>query len=372
MTSGPALFYDGLTSARRKVTVELSADAVRIGAPDGGTLAQWRFGDIALPTPAGVLRVGLVGAKAAARLEIHDPALAAALLARTGPADQSGLTNRRTRRKVVLYSLLAIATLVGGAIWGLPLLAAKIAPRLPIVLEMRLGAMIDMQVRQLLAGTTGGKPFECGAGQAGPPAAGRAAFDKLVATLEAAAGLPLPLRASVVRRSEVNAITLPGGHIYVFSGLIDKANSADEVAGVLGHEMGHVAHRDGTKSVLQAAGLSLLFGMVLGDFTGGGAVIIAARSVLASVYSREAESAADAFGAALMMKAGGDPRALGAFLLRIAGNEGSVPHFLLSHPQAQERAAAIDRIARSSPPQRQAPLLTPPQWAALKTICAGG
>ena len=80
-----------------------------------------------------------------------------------------------------------------------------------------------------------------------------------------------------------------------------------------------MAHRDGTRSLLQAAGLSFLFGMLLGDFVGGGAVVIGARAVLQSSYSRDVESAADRYGVDLMGRAGGDPRALGAILDRIAG-----------------------------------------------------
>ena len=57
-----------------------------------------------------------------------------------------------------------------------------------------------------------------------------------------------------------------------------------------------MAHRDGTRSILQAAGLSFLFGMLLGDFVGGGAVVIGARAVLQSSYSREVEAAADRYG----------------------------------------------------------------------------
>ena len=173
----------------------------------------------------------------------------------------------------------------------------------------------------------------------------------------------------MVRRPDVNAITLPGGRIYVFDGLLAKASSVDEVAGVLGHEIGHVAHRDGTKSVLETAGLSLLFGMLLGDFTGGGAVIIAARTVLQTAYSRTAEAAADEFGARLMYKVGGDPQAIGAFLLRISGTAAVMPHFLLDHPAAQERADAIAKIAQPSP---MAALLSPPEWEALKSICTEG
>jgi Zn-dependent protease with chaperone function len=369
-TSGTGIFYDGLTSERRKVAVEIAGDAIEVRAGDGALLAQWRFADISpLMTPAGVLRIGLAKAKAAARLEIHDQALAAALIARTRPSDRTGLTDRRTRTQVVAYSVAAVATLAGGAIWGVPLIADRIAPHLPVALEMRLGAAVDAQVRQALGASTKGKPFECGAGDSPRAVEARAAFAKLVAGLEAAAELPLPLRALVARRDEVNAITLPGGRIYVFNGLLNKADSVDEVAGVLGHEVGHVAHRDGTKSVLEAAGLSFLFGMLLGDFTGGGAVVVATRTVLQTAYSRTAEAAADEFGARLMYKVGGDPHALGAILLRISGMAAVMPHFLLDHPAAQERADALAKIAQPSP---MAALLSPSEWEALKSICTEG
>jgi Zn-dependent protease with chaperone function len=366
-TSGTGIFYDGLTSDRRKVAVEIGGDAIEVRTPDGALLAQWRFADISpLAAPAGVLRIGLANANAAARLEIHDQALAAALLARTKPSDQTGLTDRRTRAEVVAYSVAAIATLVGGAIWGVPLIADRIAPHLPVALEMHLGATVDTQVRQALGASTGGKPLECGAGDSPRAVAARAALAKLVAALEAAAELPLPVRTLVVRHADVNAITLPGGRIYVFEGLLKKADSVDEVAGVLGHEIGHVAHRDGTKSVLEAAGLSLLFGMLLGDFTGGSAVAVATRTVLQTAYSRTAEAAADEFGARLMNKVGGDPQALGAILLRISGTAAAMPHFLLDHPAAQERADAIAKTAQPSP---MGALLSPPEWEALKSIC---
>ena len=114
--------------------------------------------------------------------------------------------------------------------------------------------------------------------------------------LEAAAALALPIRLKVLRKADTNAIALPGGHIYVFEGLINRAENADELAGVIAHEIGHVANRDGTRAVLQGAGLSFLFGMVLGDFVGGGAVVLAARTLLQSSYSREVERRADAFG----------------------------------------------------------------------------
>src|SRR4029077_5483171 len=115
--------------------------------------------------------------------------------------------------------------------------------------EMRLRTSVDSPVRALLERGQHDR-FECGEGASAPS---RAALDTLVRRLEAAAGLPVPVRAAVVRRSEANAIALPGGRVYVFEGLIDKAETPDELAGVIAHEMGHIAHRDGVRSVMQAA-----------------------------------------------------------------------------------------------------------------------
>ncbi len=238
----------------------------------------------------------------------------------------------------------------------------------------RLGDGVDNQIRTWLNTGKHGR-FECGQGDDLPSMqASRAAFDRLVRRLETAAGLPLPVRAAVVRRTEANAIALPGGRVYVFEGLIDKAETPDELAGVIAHEMGHIAHRDGVRAVMQASGLSFLFGMLIGDFSGGGAAVIAMRTVLQSSYSRETEAAADAFGAELVVKLARDPRALGTILMRIAGESGTNAKILLSHPEARDRADALDAIAHTAPPSQTggAALLSSTEWTALKRICRAG
>ena len=121
--------------------------------------------------------------------------------------------------------------------------------------------------------------------------------------------------------------------------------------------------------MIQAGGLSFLFGMLLGDFVGGGAVVMAATSLLQSAYSREAESAADAFAVQVMLKLGADARALGRFLDRVAGGKEPGFSIFLAHPVTRERLAAINALA---PPQSGgAKLLESAEWAALKRICAG-
>ena len=217
----------------------------------------------------------------------------------------------------------------------------------------------------MLATEKSDRPFECGGGNAREQA-GRVAFNKLIGRMEEAAGLPIPVKAAVVRRSESNAIALPGGSVYVFQGLIAAAQSPDELAGVLAHEFGHVAHRDGTRSILQAAGLSFLFGMLLGDFTGGGLVVLAARKIIESAYSRDVEGAADRYSVELMTKIGGDARALASILERIAGAIEPGPTLLRDHPVTKERMALIHSLA---PARRGPPLLSADEWVALKRIC---
>ena len=79
--SGPGTFFDGATSARRGVSVELEPDVLRIRAADGAILAEWPYDRLeTVLAPAGVLRLGQAGSPVLARLEVRDPRLAAAMI----------------------------------------------------------------------------------------------------------------------------------------------------------------------------------------------------------------------------------------------------------------------------------------------------
>ena len=366
VTSGQGIFFDGATTARHDVSVELAATGLTVRAADGTILAEWHYDELDhRPAPEDVLRLGRAGSPLLARLEVRDHALAAAIDQRSLPIDRSGRAERRMRMKVTAWSLAATASLLLVAVVGVPQLATRLTPFVPFAAERKLGALIDVQARRSLDEQATGAAFECGRGEKEVP--GRAAFVKLMSTLETAATLPYPLEPVVVRKSEPNAFALPGGHIYVLKGLIDQARTPDELAGVIAHEIGHVAHRDGMRTVLQGAGISVLFGVLLGDFFGGGAVVLAAKVLLKNKYSREVEAAADSYSVALMRKVGGDPRALGQLLARIAGSHDG-PRILLDHPDTRDRVAAIEAVAGSAPTR---PLLDAAEWAALKRICAG-
>ena len=365
-SSGPALYFDGTCSARNDVVVETGTAGLQIFSSGRHLLDEWLYAELRRQAaPDGVLRLGRHGETLLARLEVRDSALAAAIEDRAVTLDRGGRAERRLRRKVVILSLAAVESLIFTAIIGVPVLATRLTPLVPIAFEQKLGNAVDSQIRATLDTKHLGAGFVCGSGANG--AAGQAALDKLVGRLKAAAALPYPLHVDVVRRADFNAFALPGGHIYAFQGLIDRAQSPDEVAGVLAHEMGHVAHRDGTRTVLQAAGLSFLFGMMLGDFVGGGAVVIAAKTLVRSSYSRRVEAQADVYSVGLMHQVGGDPRALATILARVTADKDEGIKILADHPDTKDRVIMINAVA---PKGATTPLLGAADWAALKQICA--
>lgn len=261
---------------------------------------------------------------------------------------------------MVVWAIAAVASLLGLAYVGLPAIAGRIAPLVPAAAEIRLGAAMDPQIRQEFGGA--GSLRTCSA------PAGVAALNDLVTRYERQSNLHVPLRVVVLDHPMVNAFALPGGYIYVMRGLIARANGPDEVAGVLGHEIGHVRFRHGLQSAIQSGGLGLLLGTVFGDFAGGTAILLASRAVISSAFSRDAEREADGFGVDLMLKAGGNPEGLAGFF-RSAGGDGppGALSWITSHPASAEREEAIRRMARNRPVV--APALSPEQWQALRDIC---
>ncbi len=275
------------------------------------------------------------------RLEIADQDMAHAIDLACPDIDRSGASARAAQRRAIGWSFLAALSLLRSRFYGIPEIADQLAPVIPQGVEQRLGNAADTQVRAMFDKGPRDRPFECGGAQV--EQAGRDAFEKLMGRLRDAGGLTIPIQAAVVRREEPNAVTLPGGHVYVFKGLIDKAENVDEVAGVIAHELGHVANRDGTRTLVQGTGLSLIFGILLGDFVGGGAVVAAEQTLFKTAYSRSNESRADDFAVRTMEAAEGDPRALGRFLARIAGKARAGSIFL-DHPATPDRVARINAI----------------------------
>jgi Zn-dependent protease with chaperone function len=351
------IYYDGMSARPRRVEVALGADELT-AAEDGTIVANWRYADLCRrDAPATVLRVASLKGPQLARLDIADQALAADLLRRAGPLLGGGGTSGRAALAIVLWSLAAAGSLVATVVYVVPLVADRLAHFVPVALEQRLGQATDNQVRALIGRTTCAEPE------------GRAALAALTAKLTAKASLPMPVEVQVLSSPIPNAFALPGGRIYLLSSLLDRAQSVDEVAGVLAHEMGHVAHRDGLRVLIQNGGTSFLLGLLFGDVLGGGAIVYVGTLLVNSAYSRDAEQAADGFAADVMRGLGRSPRPLGVFLGRLVKEEGGELRalaFLQTHPPTDQRLAALSRAEPASPGE---PLLSESEWQSLRAIC---
>jgi predicted Zn-dependent protease len=167
-----------------------------------------------------------------------------------------------------------------------------------------------------------------------------------------------PFTFKVVDSSEINAFSLPGGPIYVNMGLLEIADTEDEIAGVIAHEMAHVVSRHATEQMttLQLSQMAILVTL---SAIGGAPAAALEGGQLAYVlgllrYSRAMESEADDLGLEAMRKAGYDPRGMERMMEKLLAERRTEPllleRLLSSHPLPDERVAEIrSRIARLAP-----------------------
>jgi Zn-dependent protease with chaperone function len=350
---GFAIYFDGTSSRRRLVTLEFN-DRLEINEYEN-TLAAWSYADIRrADSPSGTLRVSCLAAPTLARLEIRDTAVAAELISRCTQLDEN-VPGRRGIARIVGWSVAATVSIIVVILLGVPLAADRLTPLVPQAFERRLGDVAEGQVKTLF----GGKVCD--------NAPGQAAFIKLVNVIRESAGLDPSIQSAVLSSPIPNAFALPGGKVYVFSGLLTKADNADEVAGILAHELGHLKHRDGTRNLIYNGGTSFLIGLLFGDITGSGALIFASRSLVTASYSREAEQNADTFAIDAMHRLGRSPKPMGELMFRVTGNQGDRNlSILASHPLTEDRLA---RMSSEDRPPTGPPLLTAAEWASLKAIC---
>ena len=170
----------------------------------------------------------------------------------------------------------------------------------------------------------------------------------------------------------VNAFALPGGYVYITRGLLALAENEAEVAGVLGHEIGHVESRDVTRNALRSAGSAGLLSLVLGEFAGGGAAVLIAEWTLNASYTREAEAAADVFALEMLDASGTDAGGMADFFDKIAALQGndsgpSMPAFLATHPDSHARAHAARNFAAAQG-YGTTPIPSAREWEALRNI----
>jgi predicted Zn-dependent protease len=167
--------------------------------------------------------------------------------------------------------------------------------------------------------------------------------------LDALGPVPFRVQSMVVITPEVNAFALPGGYVVVNSGLLSKAETGEEVAAVLAHELAHVTARHGTRRWVGGLGAGAALGVLFGVIDVSAPAYPLAQ--LASLrYERGQESEADELGLALLVRAGISPLGMATFFERSSGSA-RPPEVLSTHPDPGDRAARARRAAAGFQPR---------------------
>ena len=256
--------------------------------------------------------------------------------------------------KLGLGKAAAIFAVVSASLTALFLTAPSwLGPRIPMSWERNLG--------DAMVGDFGGRLCHTPAGDK--------ALAKLLGKVDPAGE---KVRAGVANIDMVNAVALPGGQVLLFDGLIQQAESPEELAGVLGHEVGHVRERHVMTALLRQFGMSIL---LTGANTGVGDTVFGLASM---GYSRDAEREADEYARARMKDSAISPTGAAGFFERIGGGSeddeeqaedegGSVFDWVASHPAPGERARAYRAAVDKSVTYR--PALSDAEFKALKSMC---
>jgi len=341
-----ARLFDGQSSRATAVRLSVVGQGVDLDYVDGGSPRE-RFAltELHWHEPLGALR----------RVDLPDgrscevargPALTA-FLAACGHRERAiTVWQGSGRRVLVAIMLLALLTFAGYR-WGLPLAARGIAAALPPAAVQALdGHLLDTLDKTGLL-----EPTKL-------PAERTEAIEAAVAPLLAVRTDQTPVTLHFRNAPDIgaNAFALPGGDVVVTDGLVELATSPQQVAAVVAHELGHVAHRHGLRNMVQASILAALVSYWTGDFSS--LATAGATAVLSAAYSRDFEREADDYGAELLKRDGQSPMLLAEMLDALtkqavkegdlsaeAAEKGHWSDYLSSHPATAER---IERLRRAS------------------------
>jgi Zn-dependent protease with chaperone function len=334
--------FDGTNALRHHPRIDWDAQGLTLGW-EGGASGPHRWSDLLpLGSQAGRALYGLRNVDGW-RLTFAGPQPELLTQHLPQPARYGRLIDR-----VGLWRALGISAVAAAGVVFVVLRApAWIAPNIPVAWEQKLG--------DAMVGDFGGRLCETPASRAA------------IARLQSQLGPDVPIRQiGIANIDMVNAVAMPGGRILLFNGLLAKAKSPDEVAGVVAHEIGHVQNRDTMTALVRQLGLSVLLGGV--DGNAGTAI----NGLFSLSYSRDAERAADAYSIAALKSANISPLPTAGFFKTLGEKAGGAKtertmSWLASHPVSEERSRAFTQSAEKG--RRYAPSLTPAEWHALVNAC---
>ena len=353
-----ATFYDGETTARHEVALEVRGAGLGIS---GNTIKNviWEYGSLKSSNktvPGSELRLYKID-NPGARL-IVPAGRASERVCEKAPHLSSNFDIRSAVHAISW--VMAIVLVVVGVLYGLLTLAPKsLAGLIPREWREQVGKQTE--VTMVKSAKLCNDP------------AGQRALLKLAGKVASGSKSPPDFSVRVYNIKLMNAFAVAGGRIVLTRGLIKEAQSPGEVAGVLAHELGHVAHRHPEEAIVRVMGLQFLLSVVTGGGDGEMIGNLAGFATLMS-YSRDAERDADIFADNVLKTAKIDTSGLIDFFKRVKKMEDkmisnekvkSLFSMLSSHPGTQERIAKLKPLPKGVAIK----VLTPLEWQALKNIC---
>jgi Zn-dependent protease with chaperone function len=362
--------FDGRSSQKHLVDVELTPQEIILKAP-GDKPIRWAYPQLrwAADTSPFHIEHCAEGDEGLETLVVDDPDFYRSVLEIALKSFSSRENESKFNWKLYSVGILVLIFSAYVFIKTVPsFLADQMVEKIPIEWEVTVGQSIlkmlpvaqkpDPEVLKVLQGTV----------------------DFLKQSLP---GNPYDLKVYILPVEQVNALALPGGPIVIFEGLIDKAESPEELAGVLAHEIQHILLRHSTRGILRNLAKSMLVTLFLGDVNSVMEGIIQLAGQLETLgLSREMEAEADQKGMELILAANIDPHGMIRIFKKLmqedfsqkklpkgkpVSEKNDLSSYFSTHPSSQNRLARLEKQMRSHENRIWMPLFPNLDWNEIKS-----
>ncbi|MBT8144459.1 MAG: M48 family metallopeptidase [Gammaproteobacteria bacterium] len=351
-----AFYNDGKTAQRHEVELRVVVDRLWLRSNDGQVDEKWDGPGIRLLEEAysgKPLRLQHAGNPDAVITVTH-PDTRHRLL-ESFPQLAGKVVHGSTTHRLIFWTGLTVAAIATFLV-GIPMLAVSFAGHIPNEWSTKLGDVIVESLVDSDTACTGGEGLQ--------------ALRDFTERLQAVSAYSGAIELQVADVSAVNAIAAPGGNIVVFRGVIEEANSGDQLAGVVAHELAHLSENHPLEGLAHHLALRFVLALIIGDFNG---LTVAAADLggdaMISGYGRAQETEADRIAVHLLNDAGYDAGGLADFFRHQAQQGDDEPPkalaWLSTHPTHRERIDALGKINRGG-----APAFDEAQWRAIQAICS--
>jgi len=372
-------YFDGLSAKKQAVTVRLSPRQMTLSLHDGQTLA-WDYADLRRNSASTgdnpPFHLEHIEAENKDRrlesLTVDDPAYLSNLQQISAIPLHSSLKQAKGSRHVILALAVLVIPLFLYGLWAvvIPQLSDRVAMQVPVSWEEKLGQTVLDGLPKALAPTP-------------DPAKEKVLKTIIDRLLQTHPNQPYDIRVYTSPFEMVNAVALPGGHIIVFQGLLNLAESPEELAGVLAHEIQHVLLRHSTRGIVRTLTSQILLSLMVGDMNGSMDMILNVAGELDGLsHSRKMELEADRLGMEMILKANIDPNGMVRMFEKLGEQEklltqgdkatetgpeedsSSWTEYLSTHPAGRDRVDQLKKQVAMSEKKSYPPLLPDINWKA--------